>query len=108
MRAPQHPYVSDEDARRQLATVVRVTGLLGARRTGFLADDVGMGKTFEAIALIATLRRIRPRARVLVVAPTPLMRSKWIREMTQFFHQNVLDPTDGLRQIRNELAEEKD
>jgi SNF2 family DNA or RNA helicase len=44
-----------------------------ARPALLLADDMGLGKTIQAIAAIQGLLRAEPEARVLIVAPAPLL-----------------------------------
>ena len=49
-----------------------------------LADEVGLGKTIEAGAIIRQLLIERPSSRVVVVAPTPLL-WQWQRELREKF-----------------------
>ncbi|MBP5285771.1 MAG: hypothetical protein ILO34_06640 [Kiritimatiellae bacterium] len=48
-----------------------------------LADDMGLGKTVQTIAWLADLRRRRPGAKALVVAPLTLL-ANWRREFAAF------------------------
>lgn len=56
--------------------------LINGGRTGvILADEVGCGKTYEALAIAALLWRWKPRtSRILILAPTNLLR-KWDDEL---------------------------
>jgi ATP-dependent helicase HepA len=52
-----------------------------------LADEVGLGKTIEAGALISQFLAARPDARVLILAPDHL-RAQWATELVQKFRIN--------------------
>ncbi|MHC2088763.1 SNF2-related protein [Methylobacterium sp. CM6244] len=60
------------------------TVVLDHRRRYILADEVGLGKTVEAGVVIHDLLSRNPRARVLVLAPGPLVR-QWLTEMATSF-----------------------
>ncbi len=55
----------------------------GARRV-LIADDVGLGKTIQAGAVIAELLRREPVARVLILVPSALRR-QWLDELSARF-----------------------
>lgn len=71
--------------RHQLNVVRRVSG--DPVRRYLLADEVGLGKTIEASALIWQFLRDNPSSRVLVVAPEHL-REQWGRELINRFRMN--------------------
>jgi len=49
------------------------------RRGIMLADDVGKGKTYEALAILAYIRKYEPTKRVLVLLPSlRLLNEKWL------------------------------
>lgn len=50
-----------------------------------LADEVGMGKTIEAGAVIRQCLLENPRARIIVLAPQPLLR-QWEQELMEKLH----------------------
>jgi ATP-dependent helicase HepA len=68
--------------RHQLEVVRRVTQ--DETKRYLLADEVGLGKTIEAAALIWQLLRRRPQARVLILVPTHL-RKQWAEELVHRF-----------------------
>ncbi|HKR38382.1 MAG TPA: DEAD/DEAH box helicase family protein [Paraburkholderia sp.] len=69
----------------QLRTALALLHILRARGTAYLADEVGMGKTYVALALIALLRQAKPDLRVLYLTPSRNVREKWARrECTAF------------------------
>lgn len=68
--------------RHQLRVVRRVTA--DPVKRYLLADEVGLGKTIEAGALIWQFLTERPTARVLVIAPDHL-REQWATELLETF-----------------------
>lgn len=76
--------VGEETGRSQLEAAVAVYNMLEHQRVAYLADEVGMGKTYVALAALALLRHFKPRTRVLVLAPSENIQKKWIREFRTF------------------------
>jgi superfamily II DNA or RNA helicase len=72
------------DVERQEDTVLRALDMLGDRPGIVLADEVGMGKTYEALGIAACLREERPRSRIVVVTPGPDLNTKWFAEFSRF------------------------
>jgi len=58
--------------------------VLAGRRRILIADDVGLGKTVQAALIIAETLRHRADARVLVLAPAPLL-AQWSDELLDRF-----------------------
>lgn len=56
---------------------------------GYLADEVGMGKTYIALGVIALMRYFNPSLRVLFVCPGRNVQDKWQREYLSFISLNV-------------------
>lgn len=73
-----------EDVMRQEDTVLRALEILDHSPGVLLADEVGMGKTFEAIGVIASVRRQNRKARILVITPGPDLNKQWIGAMNRF------------------------
>lgn len=67
----------------QVAVVWRV--LSDPIQRYLLADEVGMGKTIEAAAILRQILLDDPKARVVVAAP-PTLIQQWKRELTEKFH----------------------
>ena len=82
----------------QLETVRRV--LTDPVQRYLLADEVGLGKTIEAGAIIRQHLIDHPRAQVLVLVPAQLV-GQWRRELDEKFH--VLDEP---RRVHVEASEE--
>ena len=59
-----------------------------------LADEVGLGKTIQALAACALLWRTRPFARVLVIAPRQVVAENWLGEYTVFVRDHYKQSDD--------------
>lgn len=68
--------------------VAALYNILRERRFAYLADEVGMGKTFQAIGLAAVLWHIDPRARVVFITPRKVLQHQWERDYRAFFERN--------------------
>lgn len=56
----------------------------------YLADEVGMGKTYVALGVVALLRYFNPTLRVLYICPSNNVQEKWYnREYRAFAKHNV-------------------
>src|SRR5687767_2488077 len=76
-------------AEEQLKGAVAVHNLLQSQRIAYLADEVGMGKTYVALGALALFRHYDPDFRVLVVAPRGNIQAKWMKELRNFVTHNV-------------------
>ncbi|MFF0468309.1 DEAD/DEAH box helicase family protein [Micromonospora zamorensis] len=76
-------------ARDQLHGAVALHNILQRHRVAYLADEVGMGKTYVALGVVALLRHFAPDLRVLVIAPRENIQQKWQREQGVFTKNNV-------------------
>lgn len=67
--------------------------LLNEKKLGLLADEVGMGKTIQSLAVCAALWQQKPEARILVLAPRNEVAYNWEREYETFIkvHYKVKD-----------------
>lgn len=67
-------------ATRQKKTVKRIlSNLYGKGIPGMiLGDEVGMGKTYVALGIIAAVRRHIPSARIVVLTHSTMMSGKWL------------------------------
>lgn len=72
------------DVERQEDTVLRALDMLDERPGLVLADEVGMGKTFEALGVAAAFRHANARSRIVVVTPGPDLNTKWFSEFSRF------------------------
>lgn len=56
---------------------------------GYLADEVGMGKTYIALGVVAMLRYFNPMLRVLYICPSRNVQDKWEKEYRSFIRNNI-------------------
>ncbi|MBN1903048.1 DEAD/DEAH box helicase family protein [Candidatus Sumerlaeota bacterium] len=79
-------------ANEQLKGAVAIHNILEKHGIAYLADEVGMGKTYVAIGALALFRHYKPDFRALVIAPRENIQRKWIKEMNNFAANNMLFP----------------
>ena len=72
----------------QLQGVAALYNILCERSFAYLADEVGMGKTYQALGLAAVLWNEKPNARVLFISPRQNLQTKWIDDYHRFFSSN--------------------
>ncbi len=87
----------------QTEGVAYLCRLLAKHRVALLADEVGMGKTLQAIGVAAMLWQRKPDARILVMAPNRDICMHWERELNAFVSDHyrqadgaVMDREGGL------------
>ena len=54
----------------------------------YLADEVGMGKTYQALALAAVVWNEKETARILFISPRQNLQVKWVDDFRRFFASN--------------------
>lgn len=77
----------------QLSGAVAVHNILQRERVAYLADEVGLGKTYVALATAALMRHFDPGFRVLIIAPRSNIQRKWTNDWRSFVSRNWV-PTD--------------
>ncbi len=75
--------VSEADQKRQGAEVVEILRRLRGQPGVILADEVGMGKTFVALAIAYSVAIRSPRGPVIVMVPANLV-DKWEQDLKTF------------------------
>jgi superfamily II DNA or RNA helicase len=83
-RAERDATVLGRDVERQEDTVLRALELLDEQPGVVLADEVGMGKTYEALGVLAARLHEGPARRALILTPGPDLNTKWRKELTAF------------------------
>lgn len=78
-------------ATRQKRTAARILERLVEQPGVILADEVGMGKTFVALAVGASIAIVNPDAGPVVVMVPPSVKDKWPRDF-KVFSDRCLDP----------------
>lgn len=96
--------VSNAVAREQLEGAVAIHNLLQDHSVAYLADEVGMGKTYVALGAMALLRHFQPNARVMVIAPKENIQKKWIKEWRNFVERVVLIEDLSVKSIGGQPA----
>ncbi len=66
--------------------------MLERHGVAYLADEVGMGKTYVALATLALFRHYDPTFAVLVLAPRENIQRRWMKELKNFVAHNVRFP----------------
>jgi len=78
----------DQAWEAQLEGAVAIHNLLIRERFAYLADEVGMGKTYVALGVAALFRHFQPHWRVMIVAPRENIQLKWKKELLNFTAHN--------------------
>ncbi|MFY0522507.1 SNF2-related protein [Archangium gephyra] len=76
--------VPSADVLRQEDTVLQALDILDEEPGVVLADEVGMGKTYEALGVIAAFRNRQPQNRIVVVTPGHDLNQKWKNDFIRF------------------------
>lgn len=77
--------VGGEMKQHQLEALEWMINLASQQANGILADDMGMGKTIQAISYLAYLREENGiRGKHLVICPKSVQ-SNWLREINKWF-----------------------
>ena len=74
--------------RQQRDGTVAVFNMLARNGCAYLADEVGMGKTYVALGVMSLLRYFDPHARIVVIAPRENIQQKWTKELRNFVGRN--------------------
>ena len=91
-------------AAKQAEGVAGLWNLLADQRVALLADEVGMGKTYQAIAVMLLMWQEKPDARILVMAPNSTLCNNWKTEFTTFIHKHLRmkdNPFTSYRERKN-------
>lgn len=84
--------ISGAAAEKQLEGAVAIHNILSREKVAYLADEVGMGKTYVALGAVALFRHFDPSFRVLFIAPRANIQAKWIKELNNFVASNFRSP----------------
>ena len=77
-------HISEEDARRQERTASEILARLKDQPGVVLADEVGMGKTFVALAVAVSVALANHGRRPVVIMVPPTLQEKWPRDFDLF------------------------
>lgn len=90
--ATQKARLTPRRANEQLEGAVALHNILEQKGFAYLADEVGLGKTYVALGAFALFRHFDPHFRLLVIAPKKNIQEKWIKELRNFTRNNYLFP----------------
>lgn len=80
---------SGKDMRNlQVLGTAKVNNLLYSEGIALLADEVGMGKTIQSLAVCAALWNQKPDARILILAPRDEIAQNWMNEYHTFIRHH--------------------
>ena len=95
---------SDIAADQQLEGAVALHNLLTQKPFVYLADEVGMGKTYVALGVVALFRHFYPHWRVLYITPRENIQQKWLKELQNFTANNWLVTDNRVRSFQGTPA----
>lgn len=89
--------VVDDSSTQSMATMQRegvaaLYNILCKHDFAYLADEVGMGKTYQALSLTAIVWNEKPDAHVLFISPRANLQTKWHDDYRRFFSSNYRRP----------------
>lgn len=88
----------------QLEGTVALFNMLQDNRCAYLADEVGMGKTYVALGVMALTRYLNPKARILVLTPRENIQRKWIKELQNFVRLNWMRLENRVKSLQGTPA----
>lgn len=83
---------------RQTEGVAYLWNGLSRHGVALLADEVGTGKTFQALGVVTLLWRMAPKARVLVMAPNRDICQHWENELAAFVKHHYRESDGRVKQ----------
>lgn len=87
-------HVDEGIARRQTEVILKGYNFLSRKENNFLyiADEVGIGKTYEAMGIAALLRRSSGKRdfHEMILVPSGNLQTKWLEEIGKFITNNYL------------------
>lgn len=90
----------------QIKGTARIYNILNEHKIALLADEVGMGKTIQSLAVISALLHKNPNARILILAPRNEIAKNWEKEYLTFVrhhyrhHDNIIKTAIGGEPVR--------
>jgi hypothetical protein len=79
-------------AKIQASGVAALYNILCERNFAYCADEVGMGKTYQALGLASILWCFNPDARIVFLVPRENLQGKWERDYENFIANNYRRP----------------
>jgi hypothetical protein len=82
---------------KQVEGAAHAFNLISEHRVVLIADEVGMGKTIQSLAVCAALWQQKPHARILVLTPREVVAENWLSEYTAFIQRHLRSDDGVLR-----------
>lgn len=79
---------------------VALFNMLERNGLAYLADEVGMGKTYIALAVMCLVRYRNPKARVLILTPRQNIQDKWAKDLRNFVRDNWKTSDHRVRSVQ--------
>lgn len=79
----------------------KLWNIMQERNVALLADEVGMGKTYQALAIMITLWLQKPNAKILLYAPNENVAFKWMNEYETFIRYHYKFSDDQIKSSIN-------
>ncbi len=87
---------------KQAEGVAHVWNVLSDKKVAVLADEVGMGKTLQALGVCALLWRIKNDARILVIEPREIEAANWQNEFLTCLSNDYIKSDDIIKSTDEE------
>ncbi len=98
LKTPNNRHISAEIALKQAGGIAALYNILCDRNYAYLADEVGMGKTYQALGLASLIWHLKPDARILFIAPRENIQNKWLMEYQNFIVHNCIRPDNRIKE----------
>jgi superfamily II DNA or RNA helicase len=91
---------------QQIKGSAHIYNLLERHKIALLADEVGMGKTIQSLAVISALLQKKPNAKILILVPRDEIVKNWEKEYRTFIryhyrhHDNIIKSAIGSEPVR--------
>lgn len=72
----------------QLWGAVAAHNMIARNGVAYLADEVGMGKTYVALGVLGIMRHLNPALRTMIITPRENIQRKWVKELNNFVRAN--------------------
>lgn len=81
----------------------KLWNILQQKEVALLADEVGMGKTYQALAVMITMWLQKPTAKILLYAPNETVARQWMKEYETFIRYHYKFNDDVIKSSINGL-----
>ncbi len=85
----------------QLRGAVAIHNMLARNKVAYLADEVGLGKTYVALGVLGLLRHMHPASKAMIIAPRENIQRKWLKEYRNFVRHNWRHDDHRVRNLQS-------